>query len=164
MNKWFWQRTRWIKGYLQTYLVHMRKPGEFLGGGKKSHLITFQSIIGGKIALMYINPIMWFLTICYFILRNQIGSRFGTFFPTPVLYMGLFSLLIGNFLYLYYYMIGCAKREYWSLVNFVFLIPLYWLALSAAAYVAFYNLIRQPHYWAKTSHGEFLNYEQSTSI
>lgn len=151
-NKWFWQRTRWIKGYLQTYLVHMRRPNEFFGNGKRSDLITFQFIVGGKIALMYINPIMWFLTICYFILRNQIGSQFGTFFPTPILYMGLFSLFIGNFLYLYYYMVGCARREYWSLVNFVILVPVYWLMMSAAAYVALYKLLTEPHYWAKTSH------------
>jgi len=150
--KWFWQRTRWIKGYMQTYLVHMRKPGEFLGGHKRSDLITFQLIVGGKIALMFINPVMWFLTICYFIFRNQIGSHYGEFFPTPVLYMGFFSLIIGNFLYLYYYMVGCAKREYWSIFNFVFLVPFYWLFLSLAAYVALFKLITQPHYWSKTTH------------
>jgi len=163
LGRWFWQRTRWIKGYLQTYLVHMRKPSQFLGGGKKSHLITFQSIVGGRVALMYINPVMWFLTICYFILKNQIGSQFGDFFPTPILYMGLFSLIFGNFLYVYYYMIGCAKHGHHELVRYAFLVPFYWLALSIAAWVAFYKLITTPHHWPKTKHGLHLKDKDQVS-
>ena len=159
LNKWLWQRTRWVKGYLQTYLVHMRKLNAFFSNGKKPLLITFQLIIGGKIALMYINPLMWFLTICFFIFRAKIGSQFATFFPTTILYMGLTSLIIGNFLYLYYYLVGCAKRQQWSLINFMLLIPFYWLAMSVAAYIALYRLLKQPYYWVKTTHGLFLNRE-----
>lgn len=154
---WFWQRTRWLKGYMQTYMVHMRRPGEFIDSEKRSNLVTFQLIVGGKIALMFINPIMWILTICYFILRNQIGSQYGEFFPLPVLYMGLFSLLIGNFLYLYYYLVGALKREYWSIASYILLVPFYWLFLSMAAYVSLYKLITEPHFWAKTTHSLTVN-------
>ncbi|MDP0919730.1 glycosyltransferase family 2 protein, partial [Klebsiella pneumoniae] len=27
---WLCQRTRWMKGWIQTYLVHMRAPGDLL--------------------------------------------------------------------------------------------------------------------------------------
>ena len=50
-------------------------------------------------------------------------------------------------------MIGCAKREYDDIIKYAFLVPLYWLAMSAAAWVAVYRLIKQPHYWSKTKHG-----------
>ncbi len=156
---WFWQRTRWIKGYIQTYFVHMRNPHHFIKHWNDPHVVTFQLVVGGKIASMLINPIMWILTICYFAFRAQIGTQIEAFFPTPILYMGVFSLIFGNFLYLYYYMIGCAKREQYSLIKYVFLVPIYWLAMSVAAYTAWYKLVRDPHYWSKTKHGLHLEKE-----
>ncbi len=157
MMNWFWQRTRWVKGYIQTYLVHMRRPHELVQHWKEPHVITFQLIVGGKVASMLINPIMWILTITYFIFRAQIGTQIESFFPPAVFYMGLFSLVFGNFLYLYYYMIGCAKREQYELIKYVFFVPIYWLMMSAAAYVSIYKLIVAPHHWSKTKHGLHLN-------
>lgn len=152
-KNWFWQRTRWIKGYMQTYLVHMRNPHHFIQNWKDPHVLTFQLIVGGKIMSMFINPFMWAITISYFLFRPIIGPTIESFYPAPVLYMALFSLVIGNFLYMYYYMIGCAKRDYDDIIKYAFLVPFYWLAMSAAAWVAFYLLIRKPHHWSKTKHG-----------
>ncbi len=156
-RNWFWQRTRWIKGYVQSYLVHMRKPHHFIKHWRDPHVLTFQLIVGGKVFSMLINPIMWILTISYFAFRSQIGTQVEAFFPTPILYMGVFSLIFGNFLYMYYYMIGCAKRDQHELIKYVFLVPFYWLAMSAAAYTAWVKLITDPHYWAKTKHGLHLD-------
>ena len=56
-------------------------------------------------------------------------------------------------------MIGCAKREYYDIIKYVFLVPLYWLGMSMAAWVAVYQFIKAPHYWQKTLHGLHLNKE-----
>lgn len=153
MKNWFWQRSRWIKGYMQTYLVHMRKPHHFFTHWKEPHVLTFQLIVGGKIMSMLINPFMWVITISYFVFRPIIGPTIESFYPAPVLYMALFSLIIGNFLYMYYYMIGCAKRDYHDIIKYAFLVPIYWLAMSVAAWTAIYLLIKKPHHWSKTKHG-----------
>lgn len=150
---WFWQRTRWIKGYVQTYFVHMRNPFSFLIGDKKSHLLTFQLVVGGKVLSTLINPLLWILTLLYFLFRAHVGTFIESFFPTPVLYMGVFSFLIGNFLYMYYYMIGCVRHGHFSLVKYVFFVPIYWLAMSSAAWVALYKFLTSPHHWFKTQHG-----------
>jgi cellulose synthase/poly-beta-1,6-N-acetylglucosamine synthase-like glycosyltransferase len=150
---WFPQRTRWIKGYMQTYLVHMRHPGRLLRGRRRLDLVMFQLVVGGKILSLFINPLMWVLTILYFALRPQLGTTIETLFPTPVLIMGVTCLVFGNFLYLYYYMIACARRGHYELVKFALLVPIYWIAMSVAAYMAFYQLIVKPHYWSKTKHG-----------
>lgn len=157
LKNWFWQRTRWIKGYIQTYLVHTRKIADFPKGYKRLHAITFQLIIGGKVLSIFINPLMWILTIVYFVFRPQVGTTIEGFFPAWVLYLAVFSLLFGNFLYLYYYMIGCAKRENYDLIKYAFLIPLYWLGMSLAGWVALAELFYKPHYWSKTKHGLHLN-------
>ncbi len=150
---WFKQRTRWIKGYIQTYLVHSRHAHRLP--------FSFQLIVGGKVFSMLINPIMWTLTILYFAARNSWGSFIESFFPAPVLYMGVVSFIFGNFLYLYYYMIGCAKREQYSLIKFAFLTPFYWLGMSLAAYHAITEIIKNPHYWNKTKHGFHLKKEKN---
>lgn len=150
---WFRQRSRWIKGYIQTYLVHMRSPREFLSDWSNPNLLFFQFIVGGKVLSLLINPIMWITTIVYFTLRSTAGDFIESLFIGPVFFLGITSLVLGNFMYLYYYMIGNAKREQWSLIKYCYLIPVYWLMMSVAAWKAFYQIIAKPHYWEKTVHG-----------
>lgn len=161
---WYRQRSRWIKGYIMTYLVHMRRPMELWKGRKQPHLITFQLIVGAKILSLFINPVMWVITILYFAFRAQLGPTIETFFPSPVLYTGVVCLVAGNFLNLYYYMIGLAKRQYWDLIKYAFVVPFYWLYMSVAAWKAVYEVIVKPHYWAKTVHGLHLAQETGPVI
>ncbi len=163
LRNWFNQRIRWIKGYIQTYLSHMRSPGQFNQTWSEPHLMTFQLVVGGKVISMMINPIMWIITIAYFAFRMHVGTFIESFFPTPILYIGITSLLIGNFLYMYYYMIGCVKWGHHELVKYVFLVPLYWLAMSISAYIALYKFIADPHYWYKTKHGLHLENEKAVA-
>ena len=157
LKNWFEQRTRWIKGYIQTYLVHMRDPKKFMKDWHEPHLLTFQLVVGGKILSMFINPFMWITTIVYFAFRASAGIYIQKFFPAPILYMGVFSLVFGNFLYMYYYMIGCAKRGHYDIIKYVFIVPFYWLAMSVAAWKAVIQLIQKPHFWPKTIHGYHLD-------
>jgi hypothetical protein len=86
-----------------------------------------------------------------------VGEFIETFFPSFILYMGVFSFVSGNFLYLYYYMIACAKRGYYDLIKYVFLVPFYWLMMSFASWRAVWEMAVKPHYWAKTVHGLHLS-------
>lgn len=157
---WYNQRSRWIKGYIQTYFVHMRDPRSFIENGSIKDFLIFQLSIGGKILSMFINPMMWVITISYFVFRASLGPFIESFFPTTILYIGVFSLILGNFLYLYYYMIGCAKRGYDDLMKYVFFVPFYWLGMSAAAWKAIYEVVVKPHYWSKTIHGLHLKKDE----
>ncbi len=152
IKNWLRQRSRWVKGYMQTYLVHMRDPIGFVRE-HGWHALYFQLNVGGKIAFMLINPFMWVLTISYFALNPIVGATIEALYPPAVLYLAVTSFVFGNFSFLYYYMIGVAKREYWWLVKYVFFIPGYWLLASIAAGIALYQLFFKPHYWEKTIHG-----------
>lgn len=152
VKNWIRQRSRWIKGYLQTYLVHMRRPLQFLRH-KGIHWFIFQLIIGMRISFIVINPILWATTISYFVFNRQVGEVIESLYPAPVFYMAVFSLIFGNFVYLYNYMIGLAKRGKWNLIKFVYLVPLYWLLMAVAAWMAIYQLFVKPHHWEKTNHG-----------
>lgn len=152
VKNWIRQRSRWIKGYFQTYLVHMRNPLELLIA-HGPHALLFQLIIGMRITFLLINPFLWVTTIAYFTLRAYVGPAIESLFPPLVFYMASFALVVGNFTYIYNYMIGLAKRGSWELVKFVFLVPIYWVLMSIAAVMALYQLITNPHYWEKTNHG-----------
>lgn len=150
---WFHQRTRWIKGYIQTYLVHTRDPKDHVASTGRKTFLMFNLIIGGKVLSSLINPFMWLLTLLYCLFRAHIGTTIESFFPTYILYMGVFCFFFGNFLYLFYYMLGASKRGQDELVKYVFLVPFYWLFMSISAWRAVYTLVTDPHYWPKTIHG-----------
>ncbi|MCL4535914.1 MAG: glycosyltransferase [Bacteroidetes bacterium] len=152
LKNWLRQRSRWVKGYMQTYLVHMRDPISFIRA-HGWHALFFQLNVGGKIGFMLINPLLWLLTFSYFAFYPIAGPTIEELYPPLVFYTAVTSFVFGNFLFLYYYMIGVAKREYWWLTKYVFLIPFYWLMASVAAGIALYQLFFRPHYWEKTIHG-----------
>ncbi len=152
LKNWIRQRSRWIKGYLQTYLVHMRNPFD-LAKKFKGHFVIFQLVAGLRMTFMIINPILWILTLSYFLLYQFVGPQIEALYPSAIFYMAITSAIFGNFLYVYYYMIGTAKHGQYQLIKYVFLVPLYWFFTSIAACMAFWQLFTKPHYWEKTIHG-----------
>lgn len=164
VRNWFNQRTRWIKGYIQTYFVHIRDVSPFLKSKNKIHFPAFQLIVGGKVLSMYINPLMWAITVTYFVFREGTGDFIESLYLWPIFYMGVFSFVFGNFVYFYNYMIGCAKRGRYELVKYSFFIPFYWLMMSVAAWVALYRLIKNPYHWSKTVHGLHLKKQVEKQI
>jgi hypothetical protein len=45
------------------------------------------------------------------------------------------------------------RREYYAIVKYSLLAPLYWALMSAAAWKGFLQLFHKPSYWEKTIHG-----------
>jgi len=152
LKNWIRQRSRWIKGYLQTYLVHMRNPLE-LAKKFKGHFIIFQLVAGLRMTFMIINPILWLMTLSYFVLYKFVGPQIESLYPASIFYMAITSAVFGNFLYVFYYMVGTAKHGQYQLIKYVFLVPVYWFFTSIAAGMAFWQLLTNPHYWEKTIHG-----------
>jgi cellulose synthase/poly-beta-1,6-N-acetylglucosamine synthase-like glycosyltransferase len=155
LKNWIRQRSRWIKGYLQTYLVHMRQPLHYFRQKRLLEFFSLQLIVGGKTGVLFINPLLWIMLILYIVLRPV--NLYQTLFPTPVLYMGTLCLVFGNFFYTYTHLLGCMKLTRYNLIRWAFLIPVYWLIMSCAAFLALFQLIFKPHYWEKTKHGLHLH-------
>ncbi len=162
LGNWIRQRSRWIKGYMQTYFVHMRRPGEFIAHSGLRSFLAFQLVVGGKAFVLFVNPFFWLLTISYVVLRPVVGPTIESLYPPTILYLGIFTLAFGNFLYLYYHVLGSLRRGQYDLVKYVALIPGYWLLMSFAAWKALFQLIFKPHYWEKTQHGLHFEYHQSS--
>jgi cellulose synthase/poly-beta-1,6-N-acetylglucosamine synthase-like glycosyltransferase len=147
---WVKQRSRWYKGYLQTWLVHMRNPIQMAREVGLPGFIRFNLFVGGTPLLALVNPIFWFLTIIWFVAEPNFILHL---FPAGIYYTGLATWIFGNFLFAYSFMYAgyetAKRRVFWAGV----LAPLYWIAMSMAAYKAMLQLIFTPQYWEKTQHG-----------
>jgi cellulose synthase/poly-beta-1,6-N-acetylglucosamine synthase-like glycosyltransferase len=149
-RSWINQRSRWIKGYMQTWLVHMRRPVALWRRLGPVGFLGFQLFIGFPPMTALINPLLW----ATFVIGIAIGpDKVARFYPGPVLYLAMLNLLIGNAMYIYFNMVAAAKRKWYRLVPWGLLAPLYWVMHSIAAYKAAWQLVFKPHYWEKTQHG-----------
>ncbi|MBA2286223.1 MAG: glycosyltransferase [Ktedonobacteraceae bacterium] len=162
-RNWFRQRARWIKGYMQTYLVNMRQPLRYLAPARWSQFISLQFVVGIKTGVLLVNPIMWALLAIYIFFRSSVESTYHILFPTPILYMGMFCFIFGNFFCLYSCVASCLKRGQFSFIKYTLLFPIYWFMMSGAAFVALFGLIFKPHYWGKTQHGLHLRWAHSST-
>jgi len=154
-KNWLRQRSRWIKGYMQTYLVYMRHPQVYLHPERLGEFFSLQFFVGAKTGVLFVNPFMWALVACYALLHPI--ELYHTLFPGPILYMGAMCLIFGNFFYTYSHLLGCMKRGHYHLVKWTLTIPIYWAMASIAAFIALQQLIFKPHYWEKTTHGLHLH-------
>lgn len=160
LANWVRQRTRWLKGWMQTWLVHMRDPGPLFKELGPWGFLSFQSVIGGTIFIALANPILWTLTTVWFIGR---WAEIEALFPGPAFYLTAVSLYLGNFLFAYLYALGAALRGYHTAVRYGLLAPVYWFLLSVAAWRALFHLFIRPFHWEKTAHGLHLQAEKASA-
>ncbi|CAM3878854.1 glycosyltransferase [Mucilaginibacter galii] len=149
-SNWIRQRSRWIKGYMQTYLVHMRDPIGLIRKIGFKGFLGFNFFVGATPIMFLINPILILIFIGYVVFDLGI---IRTIFPDWVLFISIFNLMVGNILMIYVNMMAVFKRRYYELILFAIANPLYWLMHSIAAYKGLYQLIVNPFYWEKTNHG-----------
>jgi hypothetical protein len=96
---------------------------------------------------------MWAMTLIYIFFRPIVGATYAELFPTPLLYMGMFCLIFGNFYYIYINFIGAMQRKQYGLLKWMLLTPFYWAMMSVAATIALWQLGIKPSFWEKTQHG-----------
>ena len=157
--QWIRQRSRWVKGYIQTYLVHMRHPAQLLRQVGPRAFLDFQIMVGGSSLILLVNPIMWALTVIYFLSKGTaLAIMIQALFP-PALYYPALLCLLANFIFLYSQLYICVRRGYDDLARYTLLGPLYWILMSVGAWAGLFSLVRRPHYWAKTEHGVSLGLE-----
>lgn len=147
---WVRQRTRWLKGYIQTYMVHMRNPWALLRDLGVENFCHFQLLIGGIVVSFLLNPLYWFLALLWFVTRLEMLT---SLFPLPVFAVGAFCLFAGNFVFVYVNAVACYWRGYFDIVKYCLLVPVHWVMMSYSGWRAFIQFFSNPFYWEKTQHG-----------
>jgi len=148
---WLRQRTRWLKGWMQTWLVHMRHPIRLIRDIGVWPFLGLQFILASMIVSALVHP--WFyVAVAHDALNGDVSllSADGERGWLPLL--ALVNLIAG---YLSAMLLGAfavLRRGRGRLVPSVLLIPVYWLLVSVAAYRALLQLIVAPYHWEKTPH------------
>ncbi len=152
---WAWvkQRSRWLKGYMTTYLVHMRQPvllyrqlGARKFWGFQAHFVTALS-----------QPLLApFLLSFWLVLLGLPHPLDPLVSRSALMTVGLLFLMIEAV----NICIGLAavfKPKHRHLLPWVPTLHLYWPLGAIAAYKALYELVLKPFFWDKTQHGLSLN-------
>lgn len=148
---WMRQRARWLKGFLQTWLVHMRRPDRFLADVGASGFWVSQAFTIGLVASALLHPVCLAVTLWMF----GTGQAFANagLLATGLAGLNLAVLVSG---YAVTMMAGhrALRREAISGWWFpIATMPVYWLLISAAAWLAVWQFTTAPFNWNKTEHG-----------
>ncbi len=150
ISVWIKQRTRWLKGYLQTLITHLRNPEQAYKIFGLYRMLGIYALVGGQVFSALLHPIC-LLFYCL---------NFLNYVPAP-LYMSLeyrfilyFLMVTGFLLPIIQACMTCmvTKKDY-HLILFAVLHHVYWLFAGYAAYRAVWQLLRCPFKWEKTPHG-----------
>ncbi|HKS84819.1 MAG TPA: glycosyltransferase family 2 protein [Pseudolabrys sp.] len=152
VHSWLNQRSRWLKGWMQTWLVHMRTPGRLARQLGLGGFLTFQFIVGGNALVALAHPV--------FLLRLLYGGL-APLFGLPDQYVVfparqaeiLASAAIGYLVSAVPGFLGLRRRGLARKSWVLFCTPLHWVLLSIAGWRGARQLISAPFHWSKTEHG-----------
>jgi cellulose synthase/poly-beta-1,6-N-acetylglucosamine synthase-like glycosyltransferase len=143
LGPWLRQRTRWLKGWMQTWIVHMRQPLRLKRELGLRGFVSIQLITVGNVLAALVHP----LFAAAFIdgVWRGASSWFVVLYGGCVLSGYIASAALAS--------VGLARRGLLNRSWALLLTPLHWLLLSLAAWRALYQLIVCPYAWEKTAHG-----------
>ncbi len=151
LKSWMRQRTRWFKGWMQTWLVHTRHPLRLMRELGWRGFLGFNLIGTGLIVSALIYPV-YLLTVIVAATSPLDLWGDGGAIAAMVIGVNLFNLFAG---YAAMTVLGTRTlelrgrgHEAWVLVA----LPIYWLLMSVASYRALVQLVLRPHLWEKTPH------------
>jgi hypothetical protein len=124
----------------------MRKPTALLRDLGVTGFAVFHLIVGGSVLAALIYPVFVALLCARLIAGVPIYDvSFGGLHMLALI-GGLAAAACAN-------LVGLARRRLLSTAWIIPLMPLHWLLLSAAAWRAVLQLLREPYRWEKTEHG-----------
>ncbi|WP_454744374.1 glycosyltransferase family 2 protein [Ciceribacter selenitireducens] len=149
---WLGQRTRWFKGWLQTWLVMMRDPARTIDEMGFAAFATFQLLIGGMLISALSHPlILVFIATSAVAMLQKPAETIGLF--EAILFIIDITNILGS--YAAFVTLGATTmtaHERKLVGNRWMGIPLYWMMTSLAAWKAVVELRCKPFFWNKTPH------------
>ena len=151
LRPWIGQRTRWLKGWMQTYLVHMRNPRRSLRDLGFVDFLAFQALMGGVLLSSLFHPLFYVL-IAWELWTGEFLSSSSGILDQGFLLLAGFNMIAGYVSAMALAAVATMRNGRRALSPYVLLMPFYWLLISYAAWRALAQLAVAPHFWEKTEH------------
>ncbi|UWQ23819.1 glycosyltransferase [Leisingera aquaemixtae] len=146
---WVKQRSRWLKGFMVTYLVHMRQPLRLLGDLGWKRFLGFQAFFLGTLGQFLFAPLLWsFWLIALGLPHPSEGAAPPFLLPLAAAALVFFELLGVLICITAARDMGRPWLAAWAPVMVLYF-PMGALAAAKAAY----ELVARPFFWDKTAHG-----------
>ncbi|MEM7728154.1 MAG: glycosyltransferase family 2 protein [Pseudomonadota bacterium] len=143
LRPWLKQRSRWLKGFVQTWLVHMNAP---LSGGWRRALMLQLTLGVSLLSVLFYAPVL--LTLSLLLVAGAMGITDAVVPPVYIATFGT-SILCG----MAAGAVGAVRAGKPRLLWQVPFMPLYWLLLFPPLMQAIVELQTRPFHWHKTEHG-----------
>lgn len=147
---WLPQRIRWFKGWMQTWLVHMREPASLWRDLGPASFLAVQITSLGMIVSALFHPV-FVGSILYGVAKLAMAGEFAPG-DAAIGAVALGNVVIGYAAFIALGLVTLSGIEKPRPLVFVALTPVYWLLLSLAAWAALWEIYRRPHHWSKTPH------------
>ncbi|WP_238423544.1 glycosyltransferase family 2 protein [Gordonia sp. 'Campus'] len=147
---WVRQRSRWYKGYLQTFLVHTRHPVAMVRELGVVPALRISNLTAGMPIANTLNLLFWTLLLVWFAGKPEFMNDV---FPGPIYYLCLVMFTVGNLATIMLGVVSARTLDKPYLLVAALLVPGYWFLQSMAAIKSMAQLIYKPSYWEKTVHG-----------
>ena len=146
---WMRQRSRWLKGFLVTWCVHMRSPARLLADLGLRRFLGVQTLFIATFSQFLLAPLLWSFWAIPFGIAHPVADTLGGGFL-----LVLFALFIfAEVLNLGMAGLGALRAGRPGLLLSVPLLPFYFTMGSVAAAKALYEFVVAPFFWDKTQHG-----------
>ena len=152
LRGWLDQRSRWYKGWLQTWIVHMRSPRLYLKETGWRGFLGLQLLMGGMFLAAVAHPILLAATVFWLLGLAEAPTEAGLM--TSV---NMSTILLGHgAMMILFWLASADGPQHIRRIWLVPLLPAYMLLHTIAALKAIRQFVSAPHYWAKTAHGRTL--------
>jgi cellulose synthase/poly-beta-1,6-N-acetylglucosamine synthase-like glycosyltransferase len=152
LGNWMRQRARWLKGFLATWLVHMRHPLRLMREVGPAGFWVIQAATLGVFASSLLHPLCLIAMLWVAVSETAAPGRTGLIFVV----MAGVNLLVFVAGYLLSILLARQALRQHAITGWhgtLASMPIYWLLMSAAAWLALWQFVTQPFQWNKTEHG-----------
>ena len=148
LGNWFRQRVRWQKGWMQTMIVHTRHPARYFREMGFRRGVAALVLVGGAVATGLVGP-AFVMTALWRGLSESLGetpgSRLGDVYTYILTLTGMEVVAVPA-------LVAMRRRGLRPYGRALLGMPLYYALVSAATWVALWDLIVRPFHWHKTAH------------
>ena len=143
MKAWIAQRTRWMKGWMQTLIVHGHAPSEFRSQVGWPGFAAFHLYVGSMLVSAPLHTLFAVSLGVRVLGRRQLDLDVIDWLVAGIGYGSALAVVT----------VGLLRLRALRLIAAQLLLPAYWFLFTIALWRAGWGLMKSPQFWAKTQHG-----------
>ena len=145
IKAWIKQRSRWIKGYIQTYCTNIKQIGNMYKFCGFRGVVAFNLFICAPVLIFVFGFILWIISFLFLFSDFSISI--------PLFYTCIFNFCMSYIIHVIFAYLASKDRGLSMSITVLLSFPFYWFLHSIAGIRAVKDFFMRPNHWDKTEHG-----------